>query len=182
MTTILTEQDRQIARERAQKMKDEGTTMRERLDKVKKHITSTIMTIDLRNYHINETILGIGLNKLQEDEDKVLETRRKKELDYKIISYKADLAKKRNPTDDVNKWKNKDDVKAYLAPLKDEIKENWPTNRAGMNQFYMKCWGRGRINLVLEEVVMAEWEKWLENEEKRQIANEEKTKNKGRTK
>ena len=39
------------------------------------------------------------------------------------------------------------DIKTYLAPLKDDIKENWPSSRDGMNLFYIKCWGARKTKL-----------------------------------
>ena len=158
--TIMSDYDRQKARERIQKMKEEGTTVRQRLAKLKKHITLTSMTIDARHYHLDGHILEHGYEKKEYESNKKVEARRKKELEYVIKCYRADLAKARNPSPNAKEWRSFDDIKAYLQPLKKEKEENWPTNRTTMEGFYVQCFGRGRINLVLEEEVMNEWEQW----------------------
>ena len=49
-TTILTESDRQVARQCTQKLKKEGTTMTEQVDTLNRRITGGKMTLDLRQY------------------------------------------------------------------------------------------------------------------------------------
>ena len=55
-TTILTESDRQQARQRSQKMKEEGTTVQDRLAKLNKKITAGRMTIDVRKFGLTPDI------------------------------------------------------------------------------------------------------------------------------
>ena len=132
------------------------------------------MTIDLRNYHLCPSILDHALEKKGQEEHEDNISRQKEELKYKILCFKADQAKAKNPSINAKEWKNMDDLKAYLRPLKDDNTENWPKNREGMNQFYMTCWGRGRNNLVLEESVMIQWEEWLRVERNREQEEIEK--------
>ena len=55
-STILTESDRQVARQRIQKQKEEGTTLKERLSKITRMMTAGKMTIEARNYGLSKTI------------------------------------------------------------------------------------------------------------------------------
>ena len=55
-TTIMSEVDRQSAREHIQKMKDEGLTVKERLDKINRTLTAGKMTLDVRKYHLDFNI------------------------------------------------------------------------------------------------------------------------------
>ena len=155
--------DRQRARERIQKLKEEGTTIRQRLAKIKKHITSTTMTIDARHYHFDHNILDHGKNWKNHEQEKEQESRQKKELEYLIKCYKADKAKARNTSVDVRCWRSYDDIKSYLQPLKKEKEETWPKGRKGMESLYLKCFGRERYILVLDELVMQQWHEWKEN-------------------
>ena len=165
-STIVTDDDRQLARERAQKLKEEGKTLRERLEKIKKFMTSTKMTIEAREYHLNQTIYEYVKNRLEEKDRKLGQLRMKEELDYVIKCYKADKAKLRNPTDDVSKWTNRSDIKLYLDPLKRKIGDDaWPKSRNEMESLYMKLINRSRYQYVLDESVMIEFIEWVRAEE-----------------
>ena len=89
-STILTESDRQIARERSQKMKEEGTTLKERLSKITRTLTAGKMIIDARNYGLSKTIrdhvLDIYNAKKLEEKSKI----QRIELAYMKLCYKAD--------------------------------------------------------------------------------------------
>ena len=127
--TIVSENNLQMARERIQKRKDEGTTVRERLNKLKKRFISTKMTIDARHYHFDETVLEHMKGIAGRKNDLETEKRRKDELDYMKKCAKADAAERRNKCiEDVKGWNNFNDVKAYLQPLKVEgVDKKWPT-------------------------------------------------------
>ena len=54
--TILSSADRQNARARNQKLKEEGTTAVERMGEINRKLTAAKMTLDLRKFHFDLTI------------------------------------------------------------------------------------------------------------------------------
>ena len=165
-STIVTDDDRQLARERAQKLKEEGKTLKQRLEMIKKFMTSTKMTIEAREYHLNQSIYEYVKNRIEEKDRKLGIQRMKDELDYAIKCYKADRAKSRNPTMDVSQWNSRSDIKSYLDPLKHKIgDEAWPKSRKDMESLYMKLNNRGRHQYVLDETVTRDFEEWVRAEE-----------------
>ena len=81
------------------------------------------MTIDARHYHLDHNILDHGKNRKHVKDQKEHESQCKRELDYMKKCYKADLAIAQNPTVAVKHWRNYDDIKAYLQPLKKDKEE-----------------------------------------------------------
>ena len=166
--TIVSDNDRQVARERSQKLKEEGSTLKERLEALKKHLTSAKLTIKAREYELSKTVYEHVRDVIGDKAIDRGEQRRKEELEYTIKCFKADRAKERNPTSDVRKWKSTDDIKDYLQPLKKKVGDKaWPTNRAEMELLYLQISGRTRLQLALEESVMNEFVAWKEKSEKR---------------
>ena len=82
------------------------------------------MTINARHYHLDHNILEHGKDRKNHKDKKDQDSRQKKELEYIIKCHKADLAKARNPSVDVKQWKNYDNIKAYLQPLKKDKDKN----------------------------------------------------------
>ena len=53
-TTIFTESDRQLARERKQKFKEEGITLKDQLNKINRKMTSGKMILGVRQYGLKK--------------------------------------------------------------------------------------------------------------------------------
>ena len=164
--TIVSDYDRQRARERSQKLKEEGTTVRERLAKTRKHMTSTKLTIDGRHYHIDKYVYKHVLNRRNVDDEKKVAIRKKEGFEYAKLCYKADKALNRNPFDNVKEWRSISDIKAYLGPLKIKDKDPaWSSNRPQFEILFMQWTDRRRNQLVMEEDVMNKFSEWVREDE-----------------
>lgn len=53
---IVSDYDRQIARECSQQLKTVGTTVKQRLVKLKKHLTASKLTLEVRQYHLDQNV------------------------------------------------------------------------------------------------------------------------------
>ena len=164
--TIMSDLDRQRARERNQKLKEEGKTLRERLDKIKKHLTAATLTIGGRHYHMDDTVLDKVLDRQKHDDDKEIEKMRKEHLEHAINCYKDEMALRKNPFDDVKKWACFADIKNYLKPLKQNGDPAWPTSRDDIEILYIQWSERRRVQIVLEQCVMIKFDEWLEKQKK----------------
>ena len=110
--------DRQRARKRNQKLKEEGKTLQEHLEKIKKHLTAARLTIGGRYYHMDDTVLDKALDRKSDNDEKELGKKRKEDLEYAINCFKADIVLQRNPENDIRKWACYGNIKSYLKPLK----------------------------------------------------------------
>ena len=118
-STILTESDRQVARQRIQRQKEEGTTLKERLSKITRMMTAGKMTIEARNYGLSKTIRDHVVDINNSKKSNELAKKRRMKLNYMKLCYRADMAKEKNGIDsDVLTWRSKGDILAYLKPLK----------------------------------------------------------------
>ena len=79
---IVSDYDRQIARERSQHLKSVGTTVKQRLDKLKKHLTASKLTLEVRQYHLDKNVYNNTKQQYDNGQLKKTETRRKEELEY----------------------------------------------------------------------------------------------------
>ena len=167
--TIVSDRDLQAARQRILLKKEQGTTVQQRLEKIKKRFTSTGMTIEACHYHFDQLVLDHVQGLETKKKDKKIEKRQKNELEYMIKCYKADIAKARNNASDPKKWRSKDDIKAFLQPLKLDS-ETWLEikYRNQLEDLYSRWFQRERNNLVLDESVTMKWIAWLNNQKKPQ--------------
>ena len=164
-STIVSDNDRQLARERIQKMKDEGKNLKERLAGIKKFMISTKMTIEAREYQLNQSIYEYVRDRLNEKDHQLGIQRKKEELEYVIKCYKADITRQRNPSSNIKDWSNSTDIKTYLDPLKKKYgDEAWPKSRAGMERLFNILIDRGRYHYVLDEDVMVKFDEWVRAE------------------
>ena len=165
-TTIMSEVDRQSAREHIQKMKDEGLTVKERLDKINRTLTAGKMTLDVRKYHLDFNIRDHvkHVKNIQKHEE--LAKKRKEELTYMINCHKADKAIEKYGVDsNIVKWRNMNDITAYLKPLKTRDDSKMPTNRAAIEKRCLLWRYRHRMELSTDETVLESFNKWLEEED-----------------
>ena len=154
-TTIMSEVDRQAAREEIQKYKDEGMTLKECLDKINRTLTSGKMTLNVRKYHLDFNIHDHV--KHINDEKKVVELakKRKDELTYMVNCHKADMAiRKYGVESNILKWKNKNDILAYLKPLKTKVDSKMPSDRASIEKRYLLWRRRNRKEISTDEKVL----------------------------
>ena len=160
--TIVSDYDRQRARERSQKLKEEGTVLKERLAKIKKHMTSTKLTIEGRHYHMDKAVYNHAKSR-RDDEDMIdRKKRRKEEFEYMIMCYKADRARERNIFNNPKDWKNYNDIKTYLAPLKiKHVDPAWPSKREEIDSLFFQWSERRRKQLVMESCVLDKFSQWV---------------------
>ena len=167
-STILSDVDRQSARERNNKKKIEGKTLKERLSKITKRLTCGLMTIVTGNYHLNKSVLEHTLEIVKISEKNKLEKRRKSDLTYLKHCHLADMAKAMNPSDDVKKWKNVDYIKTFLKPLKNDSDGAMPSNREILEKRYQTWCKRGRCNIIPDDYVQKMFVEWKTNYEAKQ--------------
>ena len=177
-STIMSDLDRQRARERNQKKRDEGKTLKERLSSITKHMTSGLMTLKGRNYHLNKTVLEHAKDQKVVRDKKKLEGRQAKDLEYLQLCYKADIAKKNNPSNDVKEWYSIKDIAAYLRPLLHKNDKSLPTSREGIETSYIQYSCRRRFQLVADEKVMENFSTWLHSDEAKKEGESKKRKKK----
>lgn len=83
-TTIMSEVDRQNAREEIQKNKDEGMPVKESLDKINRTLTAGKMTLDVRKYHPDFNICDHVKHIKDGQKSDELQKKRKDELTYMV--------------------------------------------------------------------------------------------------
>ena len=128
--TIMSSVDRQNARARNQKLKEEGTTAQERLDQISKKITAAKMTLDVRQYNLDHNIRDQCKRIIDNRNDEERRKRHRSELQYLKLCYKADEAiAKHSNNNNVNTWTTKSDITSYLRPLKRQGDSKMPTKK-----------------------------------------------------
>ena len=174
--TIMTENDRQIARQRSQKLKKEGLIMNERLKKVKKKMTAGRMVLELRQYGLKGNILDQmrEIDKKNKDED--IEKERRAELAYMKLCYRADKAIEKNGNEDVLKWRSKADMLAYLKPLKRTDEPTLPSERGEIEAIFCLWKSRERKTISKDENVLKEYEFWKTEESNKKRGRQSKNK------
>ena len=164
-SAIMSDVDRQLARERNQKKRDEGKTLKERLLSITKHMTSGLMTLKARTYHLDKTVMEHAKEQKVVRSNKKIERRQEDDLEYLKLCFKADVAKKKNPWEDVKKWNSIKDIAAYLRPLQRMKEKSLPTSRKDIESCYIQYSSRRRLQLVPEQIVMEKFMSWLESDE-----------------
>ena len=103
-----------------------------------------------------------------------MQKKRRDELTYMVNCHKADIAIEKYGVDsDILKWKNKNDIVAYLKPLKTKDDSRMPSDRGSIEKRYSLWRHRHRRELSTDEKVLESFNKWKE---------EEDAKNKGKSK
>ena len=167
---IMTEVDRQEARQRNQAMRQTGTTAREQLMNITRRLTAGRLTIEGRHYHLDKNVLEfVQRRELQLQTDQ-LEKRRKEDLNYLKLCYKADEAIMNQKSCNVLKWTNKEDIVAFICPLKVKGDKAMPTARKEIELQYLQWRNRQRLCVVPDVIVFCrfgEWKTEYENRKKR---------------
>ena len=114
---MVSEVDRQNARERNMKLKVEGTTAIERLQMIQKKITSGKLHLDVRQSILDVNLMNEMKRKHNASQQMDLEKIRRTNLQYMKLCYKADLVAKKHANKDISDWSSKADIKTYLKPL-----------------------------------------------------------------
>ena len=164
-SNIMTEVDRQIARERNQMMKTEGTTKRERILAIKKRMTAGKLVLDGRSYHLDMNVLKHVRSRRIEVQLEAVEKRRKADLEYLQQCYKATKVLEKYGNLDVRKWKRKEDIVTLLKPLKRTGDTAMPIKRADIERRYEDWKFRSRRTVEEDVVVMNLFENWKLDEE-----------------
>ena len=161
VSTIVTDYVGQIACEHSQKLKEEGKTVHQRLASIKKCLTFTSLTITGRHYHMDGNVLNHTLQLKDDVFEKEQTARCRKDLEYAIKVHRSNQALRRNPSPNVKEWRNCDEIKTYLQPLKLDEDAAWPTKRKGFENLFVEWRSRGRFHLVYDEYVMKEFKEWI---------------------
>ena len=163
--TLLSSVDRQKARERLQKMKEEGSTKKQRLDELTRKITAAKMTLDIRQYILDDNIYDHVVRIDNQTKENIKLKRQRMELGYMKLCHKADEAFRKNDgVTDLTKWKSKADIQAYLKPLKEKDDSKMPNDRDELNARYYLCRQRNRRALTNDTEVISMFDKWLSDE------------------
>ena len=164
MDTIISEVDKQEARERIQKAKREGTTLKERLSKISKKLTAGKMVLDLQMYRLDESILYCikkSAEKKKEQNDSKI---RREALQYMKLCFKADEVLKKNVNKDVDQWSSKADIKTVLGPLKHKDDPKMPSDRAELIKRYQSQNSRNRRSVSSDVHVLESFRVWKEEQ------------------
>ena len=163
--SIMTEVDRQEARERNQRNREEGTTARERLRAITSRMTAGKLTSEGRHYHLNSAVVE-HVEQQDNDSSEVLrEKRRLDDLRYLKSCYIADKVLVKNKDTELPYWKNAGDLLKYLRPLKTEKEDgSMPTKRPELQAKYMLWRLRSRKHIIPDRVVLEKYENWIESQ------------------
>ena len=170
-TTIMTETDRQIARQRSQRLKEEDTTVKQRLDRLTRKITAGKMILDIRQYCLTSDIRDHVRGIVQSRQDKDLAKKHREDLAYMKACHKADKVLEKNGTDNLQNWKSKMDILVYLRPLKTKEDPKLPSNRNEIEKLVLS-WN----NRAMDKSVLRSFDEWTneENQKNRGKSNEKK--------
>ena len=165
--TVISEVDRQKARERNQKRKLEGTSKRERIMKIRKKLTAGKLVLEGRSHHLDQTVLEHVQRKRKEAEEELYKKGRKDDLDYMKLCYYADKIIAKYGDADVKLWKNKNDIVTYLKPLKRSGDSAMPLSRAGVEERF-NAWKDRKRKLIKNEGDLKDlfdlWQSGLEDD------------------
>ena len=91
------------------------------------------------------------------------EKKQKEELEYMKLCFKADRVLEKYQTDDVAKWKRKEDIVTYLKPLKKDGDEAMPKSRKGVEKRY-SIWKHREHKVVdTDDDLLKQFEFWKLN-------------------
>ena len=166
-STVMSELDRQNARDRNLKLKVEGTTALERFQKISKRITSGKLHLDVRQSLLDNNLLGEVRRKCSESAQTKSVKKQKNDLQYMKTCHQADEAIKKYGKDNIDKWPNKAAIKLFLKPLKQPSDSKMPDDREGLVERYKAWKHREREDISKEQSVLDEFEKWLKDEKDR---------------
>ena len=164
--TILSEVDRQKARERVQKRKTEGETKRNRIMKIQKKLTAGKLVLEGRSHHLDLTVLEHVQRRTLEREQQAHEKKQKNQLEYLKMCFFADKIKEFYGETDVSKWKRKDEIAAYLKPLRQPDDSKMPIKRKDLEERYHSWSHRNRMDVdKFDDEVKDMFENWKQNEQ-----------------
>ena len=157
---IMSEVDRQEAREHNFKRKIEGTTAVERLNKITKRITSGKLTLDVRQSHLDINVMNSVKRNAIATKNAETAKRHRIEFNYLKLCFNADQVIAKNGNTDVLTWKSKAQIQAYLKPLRNTKDSKMPEDRDALIKRYNSWKYRGRKDLTQDEDVLAMFENW----------------------
>ena len=158
--TIVSEVDRQTARERLQKCKEEGETKRERIMKIQKKLTAGKLVLDGRSYHLDRTVLEQVERRHKAIEKTQKDKKNKEILDFMITCYKADKLVQKYKDMDIVDWKRKDEILTFLKPLRVEGDEPFPKTRKEVERRFNEWKDRPRRLVELNDIVKKKFDDW----------------------
>ena len=89
-----------------------------------------------------------------------------------INCHKADQAIEKNGVgSNILEWSNKNDINAYLKPLKTKEDSRMPVDRAGLENRYLMWRYRTRMDVSTDPKVLESFNMWLEEENSKKKGN-----------
>ena len=158
--TIISECDRQAARERIKRLKTEGQSTRDRILAITKKMTAVKLVLEGGLFILDDAVYEQGERKKKEAIEAAAADRRKKDLELMIQSYHADKTIERMKTMDIKKWRSITLIKAYLRPLRQDGDPPMPTKRDEIEARFYAMSSRKRFHLIPEEDVMQKFQHW----------------------
>jgi hypothetical protein len=156
-SVIMTEADRQSARDTAFKRKEQGQSLRDRVLSINHKMTAGKLVSQCRSHH-----LGVHVLEQAEARETLRKTNLKNKIKHDDFLYlkncaKADVAIKLNThqSTNVSEW-NRDHIKDLIRPLKMPGDKAMPTNKPELYQRYLET--RHRERRVVDDVVRKEYE------------------------
>ena len=158
--TIMSECDRQTARERIKKLKTEGTTTRERVLAITKKMTAGKLVLDGGSFILDSSVYEQGERKKKLLWEAEARDRKKKDLEFMKTCYHADKIVARIGTMDVKKWRNMHLIKAYLRSLRVDGDPALPGKREALELRFLQWHDRTRFHLVPDEDTRQNFRRW----------------------
>lgn len=175
---IMSENDREEARERNKQLKKEGKTLADRISTITKRMTAGKLVVEAGCFHLNEFVMEQAEKRQLDMFHEKEESRKRDELKYFIDCYKADEALKANKHNPNPKdWRKASDIRDFLRPLRQKDDTAMPLNREGLETRYYQWSLRGRNQIVHNKDIYEMFESWLADQNSKKKAS---TKGKGK--
>ena len=162
--SVISEVDKQKARERNTKRKREGNHKRDRIMKIRKKLTAGKLVLEGGSHHLDMHVLDHVRRRRDEVEEAAIAKRRKNDFEYLKQCYFADKIMALYGHTNVKLWRRKEDIITYIKPLKNGDDKALPTWRSEAERRFHEWVGRQRCVVVDESEVMEMFEKWLKEQ------------------
>ena len=127
-TVIMSEVDRQKAREINMKRKSNGDNMKEKLTLVKKKLTAGSLVSVCRKHHLDGDVFDYVKKQNEMKNEVEYNRKRRKDITYLLDCERSDKAKEKNKDKKIENW-NITDLKTYLKPMKPPSVSAIPTEK-----------------------------------------------------
>ena len=156
--TLISEVDRQSARNRILENKRVSTSQRERILSILKKMTAGKLVLEGRSFHLNMDVLQQAEMRNAEKQQALADKQKKNDFAYLDLCSKADEVCWRNRLcGEPDQWKSCRDILAYIKPLKMNGDRPLPTRRRDIIQRYHE-W-KFRCRRTIDQSTVAEYKR-----------------------